>query len=542
MKNTKSLFIALIVSLSFSPVHAHEPDSIANKTAMGTFINPVIYADVPDMAMTRAGDDFYMISTTMHLMPGAPIMKSKDLVNWETVNYVFEKLTDHSRYDLIDGTVYGRGQWATSIRYNNNKFYVLFSPNDEPFKSYIYSADDPEGEWTLVSRMKHFHDASLLFDDDGRVYVFYGTGDLQELKSDLSGIKEDGISQRIFERDDEEHGLLEGSQVIKHNGKYYLLMISMVWDEPGRVRREVCYRADHVAGPYEKKVILENEFQGYGGVGQGCIIDTPNGDWYGLIFQDRGGIGRVPILMPCTWVDGWPMLGDKNGHVPVTMTKEVDPNACKKGIVGSDNFTSEELSLYWQWNHNPIDDKWSLTERPGYMRLKTNRIVDNVFLAPNTLTQRMEGPKCEGTILLDISKMKDGDLAGFSAFNCPAGSLVVSKKGKKKYLSMTIEDPTFTKSKHDIAQVNVETKAQLPLKQDLVYLRICCDFNLNQDLATFYYSFDNKEWHQLGTEVKMIFDYTKMFMGSKFAIFNYATKKEGGYVDIAQFDYKKIEN
>ena len=102
MKNTKSLFIALIVSLSLIPAHAHEPDSIANKTVMGTFINPVIYADVPDMAMTRAGDDFYMISTTMHLMPGAPIMKSKDLVNWETVNYVFDKLTDHSRYDLID--------------------------------------------------------------------------------------------------------------------------------------------------------------------------------------------------------------------------------------------------------------------------------------------------------------------------------------------------------------------------------------------------------------------------------------------------------
>ena len=230
---------------------------------MATFSNPVIYADVPDMAMTRAGDDFYMISTTMHLMPGAPIMKSKDLVNWETVNYVFDKLTDHPRYDLIDGTVYGKGQWASSIRYNNGKFYVLFSPNDEPFSSYIYSAEDPEGEWTLVSRLKHFHDASLLFDDDGRVYVFYGTGELQELESDLSDIKKDGISKKIFERDSEEHGLLEGSQVIKHNGKYYLLMISMVWNEPGRVRREVCYRADHVAGPYEKKVILENEFQGY---------------------------------------------------------------------------------------------------------------------------------------------------------------------------------------------------------------------------------------------------------------------------------------
>ena len=153
-------------------------------------------------------------------------------------------------------------------------------------------ADDPAGEWTLVSRLPHFHDASLFFDDDGRVYIFYATGELQEIKADFSDIKHDGISQKIFERDEEEYGLLEGSQVIKRDGKYYLLMISMVWGEPGRVRREVCYRADHITGPYEKKVILENEFQGYGGVGQGCIVDSQDGKWYGLIFQDRGGIGR----------------------------------------------------------------------------------------------------------------------------------------------------------------------------------------------------------------------------------------------------------
>ena len=94
-------------------------------------------------------------------------------------------------------------------------------------------------------------------------------------------------------------------------------MISMDWSIPGRLRREVCYRADKITGPYEKRVILETEFDGHGGVGQGCIVDGKNGEWYGLIFQDRGGVGRVPCLMPCTWTeDGWPMLGDKDGHIP----------------------------------------------------------------------------------------------------------------------------------------------------------------------------------------------------------------------------------
>ena len=538
-KTIQHIFLMSIGLLLCNSAMAFEKDSITARKVMETFRNPVINADVPDMSVTRAGNDYYMISTTMHLMPGAPIMRSKDLVHWETVNYVFDKLTDHSRYDLIDGTVYGHGQWASSIRYHNGKFYVLFSPNDEPYSSYIYTADDPTEKWTLISRTRHFHDASLFFDDDGRVYVFYGTGEVQELENDLSGVKSDGLSKKIFERDEEEYGLLEGSQMIKHNGKYYLLMISMVWDQPGRVRRQVCYRADNIAGPYEKKVILEHDFDGYGGVGQGCIIDSPEGDWYGVIFQDRGGIGRVPTLMPCTWVDEWPMLGNDKGEVPLFMTKEVYPDAHKKGIVGSDNFDSETLSLYWQWNHNPINEMWSLTERPGHLRLKTARVVDNLFMAPNTITQRMEGPKCEATILLDLSKMKDGDITGFSAFNSPAGVIAIAKEGRKKFLLMNVQNADFSKNKHHIEKVNIEPHTSIDLKQNQVYLRIKCDFTPKQDWATFYYSLDNKNWQQVGVPVKMIFDHTRMFMGSKFAIFTYATKQLGGYVDVAYFDYLK---
>jgi beta-xylosidase len=104
----------------------------------------------------------------MHLMPGAPVMKSKDLVHWEIASYVFDSINDNSKYDLIDGSVYGRGQWASSIRYNKGKYWVLFSPNDQPYRSFIYSTTNPSTEkWKLHTRMQHFHDASLFFDDDG---------------------------------------------------------------------------------------------------------------------------------------------------------------------------------------------------------------------------------------------------------------------------------------------------------------------------------------------------------------------------------------
>lgn len=125
------------------------------------FHNPVIESDVPDPSMIRVENYYYLVSTTMHLMPGCPVMRSKDLVHWETISYVFQRLTDLPRYDLKEGTVYGRGQWASSIRYHDGRFYVWFSPNDEPHRGYIYTAEDPAGEWTLVSRPPHHHDASL---------------------------------------------------------------------------------------------------------------------------------------------------------------------------------------------------------------------------------------------------------------------------------------------------------------------------------------------------------------------------------------------
>ena len=467
--------------------------------------NPMLWADVPDPDVIRVGDTYYLVSTTMHLMPGAPVMRSKDLKNWETVGYIFDKLTDSPKYDLKEGTAYGRGQWATSLKYHNGRFYALLAPNEAGAMgdTYIFTAEKAEGPWTLLSRMRHFHDCSLFFDDDNRVYVVYGTGELMELKPDLSDVIE-GTHQHIFQREADETGLLEGSRVIKHNGKYYLLMISHVY-APGRHRREVCYRADDIHGPYEKKTILQSPFGGFSYLAQGTIVDTEWGDWYGIIFQDRGGVGRVLTLMPCRWIDGWPMLGDEQGIVPehVRALKSGEP---EKHIVCPDDFNSDKLGLHWQWNHNPVDDAWSLSVRPGWLRLKTNRVVPNIYLAPNTLTQRMEGPTCSGTVKLDLSKMKDGDVAGFEK--------VLKNTGK---------------------YINEYHKAE-ELANRLT--KECEELG---DKATFFYSTDGNEWTQKGGEYRMRFDWQRFFMGTKFGIFNYATKRLGGWIDVDSFDYNVTE-
>ena len=511
--------------------------------------NPMLWADVPDPDVIRVGDTFYLVSTTMHLMPGAPVMASKDLKNWETVGYIFDKLTDSPKYDLLEGTVYGRGQWATSLKYHNGRFYALLAPNEQGAMgdTYIFSAPKAEGPWTIVSRMRHFHDCSLFFDDDDRVYVVYGTGEMMELKKDLSDVIE-GTYKRIFQREADETGLLEGSRVIKHNGKYYLLMISQSY-APGRHRREVCYRADDIHGPYEKNVILESDFGGFPYVGQGTIVDTEDGDWYGIIFQDRGGVGRVLTLSPVRWIDGWPMIGDENGKVPETM-RPYKSGQPVKSIVCSDDFDNTKLGLHWQWNHNPIDNAWSLSERLGFLRLKTNRVVENLYLAPNTITQRMEGPTCSAYVKIDYSHMKDGDRAGFAAFNSETGALTLKKTGKTvclemEELSAQLSDREKAITKYDEKMIASVSLTKISPKSTKIWLRIDGDFRAGQrggrDAANFYYSLDGEKWEKIGTtDYRMRFDWRRFFMGSKFAIFCYATKKAGGYIDVDSFNYKKI--
>ena len=287
--------------------------------------------------------------------------------------------------------------------------------------------------------------------------------------------------------------------------------------------------------------------------------------------QDRGGVGRVLTISPVRWIDGWPQLGDENGKVPTTMRtyRSLTPDPSRggegsdytAGIVQSDDFSnhtsqfstlSSHLKLCWQWNHNPVDKAWSLTERPGWLRLKTSRVVPNLYLAPNTLTQRMEGPTCSGYIKMDVSKMKDGDCAGLAAFNGDSGVLTIMKVGKKLVLEMSEQKVSLTDREKDVTKVEVKTVETVDLNwaknekrgtRNVVFLKVTGDFQPGHgDAANFYYSLDGKEWTQIGTKnYRCVFDYRRFFMGSKFGIFNYATKSVGGYVDVDEFCYEVAE-
>ncbi|WP_448702380.1 glycoside hydrolase 43 family protein [Mucilaginibacter sp. AW1-3] len=499
--------------------------SVAQETQ--GFKNPLIYADLPDMCMIRVGDHYYMTSTTMHMSPGVPIMRSEDLVNWHLISYAYDTLANVDALNLVNGkSTYGRGSWASSIRYHKGIYYVSTFAQTTG-ETYVYSTKDPEkGQWKRVAFKPALHDHSLFFDDDGKVYMVTGSSKLRliQLNDDVSGIKPGGVDQVIIENaslpSGNNGGLgAEGSQLFKINGKYYLFNIT--WPRGG-MRTVVVHRAEKITGPWEGKVALQDR-----GIAQGGLISTPDGRWFAYLFRDNGAVGRIPYLVPVNWENDWPVLGI-NGKVPDSLALPASKGPIP-GIVASDDFTRKKrdaaFPLVWQWNHNPDNSLWSVSARPGYLRLSTGRLDTNFLTARNSLTQRTIGPVCTGSISLDASRMKDGDFAGLGLLQKNYGQIGVRVDGDQKWIVMVN------------ASTGTPVAAQrVRLTQHTVYLKAECNFRERKDVADFYYSLDGKTWVRLGTQLKMAYTIPQ-FIGYRFALFNYATRSPGGWAD---FDYFHI--
>ncbi len=513
----KLCFGTLIVAMAAVTLHAQSTSAT----------NPVIFADVPDAAIIRVGDVYYMSSTTMHMNPGLPIMKSTDLVNWHLINYAYDTLATIDELNLDNGkSTYGRGSWASSIRFHKGTYYVTTFAQTTG-KTYIFSTKSLEkGPWNVKSFSPSFHDHTLWFDDDGRVYLIYGVRRLKlvELAEDLSGVKP-GTEETVIIEDASAPANAdimlgaEGSQLFKVNGKYYLFNIT--WPRGG-MRTVIVHRADNIRGPWEGRMALQDL-----GVAQGGLIDTPDGRWFSYLFRDYGSVGRIPYLVPVEWKDGWPVLGT-NGKVPETLS--LPPNkSLIPGIVASDEFQRKKgerpLPLVWQWNHNPDNAHWSLTARKGHFRITTSRVDTSFYLMKNMLTQRTVGPECTGSTKLDVSNMKDGDFAGLTLFQKRYGQVGVQYHNGSKHVVMISAE----------SEKPVELE-RVPLTQNIVYLKAEGNFKDRADTGEFFYSLDGKAWKPIGGPLKMSYTLPH-FMGYRFGLFNYATKSAGGFVD---FDYFRI--
>ena len=512
--------------------------------------NPNIWADVPDMSLLRVDDWYYMSSTTMHMVPGVPIMRSRNLVDWEIAGYANDVLEDIDDLALRNGkSAYGAGTWASSLRYKDGVFYLAVFAGTTG-KTYVYTTRDVTGKWDVKSFRPMCHDCSLFFDDDGKAYLLYGVGDLRltELNDDLSGFKRGGFNDVVIRNAGAVAGgrvglSAEGSQMFKRNGKYYVCNIT--WPR-GDMRTEIIFRADKITGPYEGRVIFKDR-----GIAQGTLVEKADGDWVAYLFQDSGAVGRIPYLIPVKWEDDWPILGE-DGKAPATLPI-VREGAPFGNIVESDEFernddliaklnaTSKDENAYlreafplaWQWNHAPDCRYWSLTERPGWLRLTSGRVDATLQQARNTITQRTFGPTSSATTALDFSKLNDGDYAGLTAFQRKYGFVGVMKRDGKFYVVQAESEP-----KGRIEEDGIKENEAIPLADGVstLFLKVDCDFTNRKDEAYFYWSLNGEQWKRIGPSLRMVYTLPH-FMGYRFGLFNYATSQSGGSAD---FDYYRI--
>jgi beta-xylosidase len=545
---TTSVFLCSSGLRTAAQVNEAEPKGSLHTTTWisdngnGTFTNPLFYDEFSDPDMIRVGNDYYLTGTTMHTMPGLPVLHSKDLVNWDLVSYAVPRLDLGQPFRLENGgNIYGQGIWAPCFRYHNGKFYIFSNVNH--YTTQLFTATRPEGPWKQTAMKKSFHDLSVLFDDDGKVYVVWGYDEvhLAELNTDLSDIV-DGSEQVIVPKGS---GAGEGSHFYKINGKYYITNTNY---DP--VCYQVCLRSATPRGPYEVNVMSAKENLAIGTgyrlanerasapfkvkqpvenlVGaipmhQGGIVQIQSGEWWGWSMMDHNSVGRLLCLSPVTWEKDWPYFG-----LPGNLTRS--PQTWVKPNTGfnekphatfrrSDDFSSPRLQPLWQWNHVPDDSKWSLKERKGYLRLKSMPATD-FWNARNTLTQRAIGPESVVTVEVDVKNLRDGDLAGLALLNMPYAWIAAAKKHD------TLEVRQF-----DLQRNKLENVA---LKSTRIWFRATCNFET--ELARFSYSTDGMNFIGIGDDYVMIYN-GRTFQGERYCLFNYNTLGvNGGYADFNSAD------
>jgi beta-xylosidase len=510
----KSAAVILLTCAALTCASVAEAQAWRSDQGDGTYSNPILYADYPDPDIIRVGQDFYFTTTTFVNTPGITVLHSKDLVNWEIVSHVVPRLDGRPQYDMQGGTAYRSGLFATSLRHHDGMFWLAVTPVGQNTR--IYYAKDARGPWAYHELDRQAFDPGLFFDTDGKAYIFTsigsdGTETLLSLNQDLSRIVD---SRKIYY----DKGA-EGSKVIKKDGWYYLFNAM-----PSHLALVVS-RSRSLDGPWETHSQIDDTTGGH----QGALVDLPDGDWYGFVMRDSGAIGRTTNLSPIFWRDGWPVWGtpDAPNQVPKTSPKPVKGYPFMEPAT-SDDFSGKTLGLQWQWNHNPDDSRWSLSERPGFLRLKATQGPD-FWNARNTLTQKGQGPFSRGVVKLDIRHVGQGDSCGFGALGKFNGQIAVTGADKGSHtLSMKVIEATEGAPNIDTRVTNVAVKG------DTLWLRTDMDFRTN--LARVDYSLDNKNWTNLGGDFPLAYDWrTGTFQGEQYAIFCYNTAPSNGYLDIDSF-------
>ena len=468
----------------------------------GTYKNPILHADYSDPDAIRVGDDFYLTASSFNTSPGLPILHSKDLVNWELINYVF---TRQKPFNVFDKPQHGGGVWAPSIRYHDGEFYIFYP--DPDFGIYMTKTKNPAGDWSepiLIKTGKGLIDPCPLWDDDGNAYLvsaFAGSRAgiktiliVSKMSADGTRILDDGVL--VFDGH-ENQPTIEGPKFYKRGRFYYIFApaggVPTGW--------QLVLRSKNIYGPFEEKIVLAQGNTAINGPHQGAWVTTQTGeDWF-LHFQDKGAYGRILHLQPMTWKNNFPVIGvDKDGDgtgEPVLTYKK--PNVGKTYPIvtppDSDEFNESKLGLQWQWHAN-FQPTWAfIFPSKGVLRMNSVQMSENyknLWDLPNLILQKFPAEKFTVTTKVNLSPRFEGEKIGLVIMGLDYSYIGVTYKNGKLFVSLG--------AAKDADKRNPETEsAPIELKSGNFYLRVKVSENA---MCQFSFSADNKNFQNVGEVFK----------------------------------------
>ncbi|KAF1958638.1 glycosyl hydrolase family 43 protein [Byssothecium circinans] len=498
-----------------------------------SFNNPIIYEDFPDNDVFVGPDGaYYFSASSFHYSPGAPILKSHDLVNWELIGHSVPRLDFGDGYDLAPGTrAYRGGIWASTMRYrkSNGLWYWLGCTNF--WNNWIYSAPNATGPWTRGAYLgggNCYYDTGMLIDDDDTMYVVYGNPNVQ-----IAQLAADGKSQvkstSVLNATDVGMDAIEGNRIYKINGTYYILN-----DHPGDTT--YIWKSKSIWGPYESKELIKSvtpPIQGGSSPHQGSLVQTSKGDWYYMSFTWAYPSGRLPVLAPIKWgTDGYPVfVTGANGGWGATYPLPLPAKPTPKWT-GTYTFKGTTLDPHFEWNHDPDVSKYSVNNG---LTLATASVTNDLYQARNTLTHRIHGEFPNATVKFDISKLADGDHTGLAAFRDRSAYIGVHRSNGTNVIVAALNQTIDEFEGTTLDNGTVVDSTPMPSGKTSLWFRTTLDARPNgTNDAKFFYSIDGKTFTQLGDRYKLYTGWA-FFLGYRFAVFNHATVALGGSVKISEF-------
>jgi len=598
-------YVAAIVcgAMTLATAKAQQPSQSWNPDKGTHYINPVLNADYSDPDVCRVGNDFYMTSSSFGCFPGLQILHSTDLVNWEIIgaaltDYPGQNWSDERQWETLGQDLgntadcppgpqewrtipqHGNGVWAPAIRYHDGEFYIYCGDPDRGI--FMVKTDDPRGSWddpVWVVKAKGFIDPCPLWDDDGKAYLSHGcAGSRAGHKSVLfvAPMSSDGTrltgQSRIVYDGHKTQPTIEGTKFYKREGHYY------IFSPAGGVPTgwQVVLRSDSPWGPYEEKVVMAEGSSGINGPHQGAWVDTPSGEHWFMHFQDKDAYGRVVHLQPMTWTsEGWPLIGeDKDGDgVGEPVLRHRKPGLKSSGVfqpVESDDFTSNELGLQWQWHGVPSPYWYFCTS--DALRLYSvdqNDSWRNLGDSPNLLLQKTPADSFTATAALTFipnpQLSSKGESCGFVLMGQDyAGIRLIDTHEGIKLQYIECKDalkggaeevlygtdlpcaPLPEPYSNRYMSTSVPPVRPVPYVETTIYVRMEVnprerEGNVPEMTATFWYSHDGKKWEKAGPDDrKHVFTALPgKWIGAKFGFFcnRHTAKNDSGWVDI---DWVKV--